>query len=263
MRPPDFREPDLGTFPLVFGGDDVVEGYYALERAERNQGMGTLASRHQREVWIWYRLLTLHRRAFLRGFAFGCPEDELTAHGLRALLLALGLSCSKAALDMLLAGYYSVAYAAIRHMVESMVLCHYLELMPKAAAAFYAASPGAPDPPKVPPFKNIVGELKKTYPDIEHLFVGAYSAWLAMGKGAHPTGIGIVQVLGDEGGRGVLGPTYHPNMATDGFAHGLTAALGLVFETGRLQPQPPEWEAAVVRVAQELAVVRGEVGDRS
>ncbi len=34
--------PDLGPPPLLCGSPDLVEGYYETERAERNQGLGTL-----------------------------------------------------------------------------------------------------------------------------------------------------------------------------------------------------------------------------
>jgi len=163
MEPDDIEIPDLGDVPLLFGSPDLVEGYYQLEAAERNQGMGTLG-RHAEELFIWYRSLTLHYRAFLRGFHFDCSDEELIAYGLRLQLLALSLNSSKAALDLLLAGYYSPAFAAIRHMIETLLLCRNVEAWPREAAAFYHPEPGKPTPPPRPKVKTMVAKLKRRYP---------------------------------------------------------------------------------------------------
>src|SRR5215208_6794789 len=108
----DFEQPPDQTPPLLFGPRDVVEGYYDLEVHERNQTFQTLTP-YRDAVALWYRALTLHWRAMLGEWEFvdAVPgRPELTAQGLQMQLLGLSVSASKAALDMLLAGYYSVAF---------------------------------------------------------------------------------------------------------------------------------------------------------
>jgi hypothetical protein len=58
----DLEPPPDQPLPLLPGPRDVVEGYYELETLERNQRRKT-SSEHTDAVALWYRALTLHRRA--------------------------------------------------------------------------------------------------------------------------------------------------------------------------------------------------------
>lgn len=192
MEPDDFSLPDLGAHPLLLGPPELVEGYHTLEAAERNIGAITL-DQYVRAVEVWYRLLTLHNRAYLRGFPpiSGSPKERI-AWELRSELLTLGVASSKAALDLLLGGYYSPAYATIRHMIETVLVCRYVESWPNVAAAFYRADQGLPQPPP-PRAPTMIRDLKKRYPAEKKLFEQLYRAWKNMSDGSHPSGIGILQ----------------------------------------------------------------------
>lgn len=251
MHPPEFAFPNLGAHPLLFGPPPLVDGYYQLEEAERHQGMNTITS-HGKEVAVWYRLLSLHQEALLRGFHFDCPREQLEAHGLQMQLLGLGLTSSKAALDLLLVGYYSIGYAAIRHMIESWLFCRYVGSWPKTAQSFYAPKDGSERSPGRPPTRNIAERLAAQHPEGAELFKNTFRSWEAMSNGSHPSGIGIVQVHGERDGRAVLGATYNPNMWQDGISHGLPAAWLLIHELGILESQGPTWEADVVAIGQRL-----------
>lgn len=246
-----FSVPDLGIPPILTGPPEGVEGYYQLERLERRVGGRTLA-RHSVEGSLWYRLLGLHWTAFSRTFHFDGPDHVRLAQSLRSELLGLGLASSKAALDLLLVGYYSPAYAVIRHMMESWCACRYVEKWPEKADAYYAPMSGQSEAPERPPVKNMLHRLKQHASDERdvQLFNRAYMSWQAMSNGSHPSGVGIVQTHGPAGDRGVIGATYHPALWADGIRHGLHAAFLLVHETGRLQRQGKEWEDEVARLGQ-------------
>ncbi|HEV2123760.1 MAG TPA: hypothetical protein VGW38_13430, partial [Chloroflexota bacterium] len=246
----EFHVPEFGDWPLLHGPSNIVDGYYRLETLERNWASEAL-SRHRNKATVWYWLISLHSRAMLSGFNFDCSKEELLSHTLRMQLLGLGLVSSKAALDTLLAGYYSVAYATIGHMIESALLCRYAEEFPQAARRFYRSRPGEPSSPRPRPMtvvSKLKGRYKKTRRMKDHTLVeDARRGWEAMSDGSHPSGIGIVQTLGERDGLGVLGATYHAELAEAGFRNGLTAAMLLVVDTGRLESQGEECETELVQ----------------
>lgn len=258
MQQDNFRLPDLGHPPLVFGPPDLVEGYYMLESAERNMGMGAITA-HREPVHVWYGFLTMYFRAYMAGLlpATGSPEER-TAWELRSELLVLGITSSKSALDLLLSGYYSPAYAVIRHMIETVLTCRYIEAWPKEADAFYRPGPGALRPPPRPKTQTMIRELKKRYPNEKALFDGLHKAWNNMGDGSHPSGIGIVQTRDLESDAGVIGATYHPAMFRDGVRPGLITTLLLLLEVKGLKPPDAEWnarlDALVTRMEQGLGI---------
>ena len=238
----DFEIPDLGTTPLIFGPPDVVEGYHILEAMERNLKLEPF-NRHPDSVVLWYRLLTLLHRAFAEGFeGADAPDEEVDAFQVRAELLALGLTSSKAGLDLLLAGYYSPAYATIRHMIETVLFCRFIDMSPEKAGAF-SASDTDPGKTKIrrPKARTVVAKLKQGYPNERSWFQCLYSAWENMSDGSHPSGIGIVQTRDLEGGGGVLGATYHPALFLDGMRTGLVAVCCLAEESDRLQARSDAW----------------------
>lgn len=251
MQPPESPVPDLGPVALLSGPLEVVEGYYELEQYARRQRQDTL-TRHQADVELWYRLLTLHCVAFRRGFNFTCPDEELAAYQARMQMLALGVSYSKAALDMLLVGYYSVAFGLIRHLIETWLISRYLEGYPDRAAAYYQQDPEKPILHEPTNMQNVVARLKEKFREQKALFEQAHRAWKNMSKGSHPSGVGIAQTRGEQSGVGVLGSAYQPDLCRVGLSSGLFGAYFLVHETGRLRSQPEAWLAEVRRLEHAL-----------
>jgi hypothetical protein len=257
-QPPDFRVPEFGEKSLVFGGADVVEGYYTLEEQERDMSH-TVMAMHRDVIHVWYRQLTLYYRGLRGGFYLGVPDKELEAAQLRMKLVGLGISSSKAALDNLLAGYYSVAFATIRHMHESVIQSHYLEEFPEESPLWYkrpgAKSRQAQRNGKKPPANgygppnvaDMIHALKGRRSSHERVYQQVYAHWKLMCAGSHPTIEGLLQTQSRTDGRGVIGGNYNRELAAVGFDHGVAANGALLLEIAQFKPQPPEWLAAAAQ----------------
>lgn len=250
------EHPSLGRKPMLPGPESAYRGYYELEAIERHVAATTLAQ-HRDEVDLWYRLLTLHRTALDKEFRYDSREDEWMARSLCAQLIVLALAHSKAALDLLIVGYYSIAFAAIRHIIESWLYCQYVNVMPAEAAAFYAPA-GGEDPTHQRKVKTVVAQLKKRARDKAEaeVFQQAYGSWEIMSSGSHPSGIGIIQTVASSGKHGVLGPTYSPSLARDGLHHGLGAVMVMVHEAADFMQLEPTWKNRLAEVESAFWKVR-------
>lgn len=231
MTEPEFAFFDFGPLAVLSPrhGDerDLAEGYYLLERDERTAMRDALA-RHTEEVTFWYGLLSNHRRT-LEGMSSPHPGD--IAFVARRQILSLGLASSKAALDALLAGYYSVGYSSIRHMSECWFLSRYLECHPEMNAGLYARQPGSKNV-KIPEAYELIKAVEKCNHPLAPTATARFmrKIWINMSKGAHVTGEGIVQTASNEDGVAHLGATYVPEMAVAGFAYGIQVGYYLVRE---------------------------------
>jgi hypothetical protein len=242
--------------PLLFGPDEVTQGYYELEALERGNTRETLR-RHPETVALWYRALTLYMQG-VRGTLDLSDKvqthTDLMALNLQGQLLGLGISSSKAALDMLLAGYYSVAYAAIRHMLESFVQYLYVATEPDEAKRWYDQPAAVKGQMKTPGCRQMVDRIKQDSDLISPDFIEqVYDAWGAMCKGAHPTGEGLYQLVGvEEGSSFTIGPTYDRNLYLIGFRQGLFAITNLLHALQALKEQPAEWLVADGTLRREI-----------
>lgn len=249
--------------PRLFAPADVVEGYQILERLERR---ATLEALHQNReaVALWYRALTLYRRALpgVRDFSdLGDSDPRRTARQLQSQLLGLGISSAKAALDMLLTGYYSIAFAAIRHMLESFAQILFVDANPAQARRWYAGEAGGAEQPDPPSMKIMVQDIK-AYRELQtmngrNLFDWLYHSWRLMSKGAHPSGAGIRQTESDRDDFFVFGATYHPELCLLGFDHGLfavAALLPLALNSERTQDEA--WNAEWTRLRRDVSAWR-------
>jgi len=252
MRPHPEQPP-----PLLSGPDGVTEGYYELEALERNKTWEALR-RHTEAASFWYRSLTLYRRAMLGQWDFsdvGEDKARLTVYGLQSQLLGLGVSSAKAALDMLLAGYYSVAFASIRHMLETFVQYCYVAVKPEEANRWYTQSDGIEDQSKTPGCKHMIITIQQR-PDLAppSFMDKVYDSWSLMSKGSHPTGQGIFQTVGDEEGWFfVIGATYNRDFCLTGFDHGLFALDKLLVALVSLKKQDDDWTAESGKLRDEVS----------
>jgi hypothetical protein len=251
------------TPPLLYGPEDVVEGYYDLEVHERNQTFQTLP-KHKDAVELWYRALTLYRRAILGRWEFTEAEantPELTSAGLQLQLLGLGVSSMKAALDMLLAGYYSVAFGVIRHMLETFVQCIYARFEPDEARLWYEQEGGI-GAQKDPPGMLAMCQAIQAVPEVKgtrlhELIDDTYGAWRLMSKGAHPSGVGIRQTEGESEGKFIIGASYRPDLCLAGFDIGLFA-VSLLLPQAIIwaKPEVGKWEAEWEKLATQVIAWR-------
>lgn len=257
-RPPPEQEP-----PLLRGPAVLTEGYYELEALER--GFALQAMRYHREpVAIWYRALTLFREGMIGTWEY--PGDDgpgvgMAMWGLQSQLLGLGVSSAKAALDMLLAGYYSVAYGAIRHMLESFVQCLYVTVKPEEVRRWYQDPEGTDADHRSPGMKIMVDAIKAlpAWADAAWMFDKVYDAWSLMSKGSHPTGAGITQTVDEAASRHVIGATYNRDLARTGFDHGLFAVLCLIQALSWTRHQDPTWNGRLAALWQDARTWREEM----
>lgn len=252
----DIRE----TFPLLYGSEDVVEGYFELEKIERNVKLSAYRN-HSEAVALWYRALTLYRRGMLGKWDFSQYADhsvELKAAGLQSQLLGLGVSSAKSALDDLLAGYYSLAFAAIRHMVESYIAFLYIAVDPSEYHLWYSDDDGINR--KTPRCKRMTDVLKGSEELRKLGFTPEaidkiYASWSLMAKGSHPTGEGIVQTVDETGARYIVGATYIRTHCLIGFDHGLYALsnlLSCIAVLGGPSQNRVEWNEQRKRLSKDM-----------
>jgi len=253
-----------------------VEGYYDLETHERNQ-QNVAIHEHSDAVALWYRALTLYRRAILGEWTLTGGEPgsrELAAEGLQMQLLGLAVSSMKAGLDMILAGYYSMAFCVIRHMLETFVQCLYAGLEPDEARHWYE-QPGGIDAQTDPPAMLLMCQRIQANPEIkgselDGLIDSVYAKWRLMSKGCHPSGAGIRQTASESETRHNVGATYHRDLCLAAFDVGLSPVSNLLpAALMRLRPeargQIEEWNALRAEVsawrtahAEELRAAEGD-----
>jgi hypothetical protein len=248
--------------PLLSGPPEVEEGYYDLEEHERNQSWVAMQE-HVDAVTLWYRALTLYRRAMLGTWNFNAEPGsvELSALGLQMQLLGLEVSAAKSSLDDLLAGYYSQAFGGIRHMLEAFVQCLYVSFNPDEAYRWYEQEGGIAaqeDPPSMMHMcQSINAEPRFKGTGFPGLMDKVYNAWQLMSKGAHPSGAGIVQTTGESETRHLIGATYRPDHCLAGFDIGLFAVATLLPQALRIaKPELGTWSDEWEQVSKDVGAWR-------
>jgi hypothetical protein len=208
-------------------------------------------SHHQKEVHQWYRGLTLYFVAQYGKWDLSpmTPNDEFQARGVQMDLLGLGLSSAKVAIDTLLAGYYSVAFATIRHMTETVLQAFYLQAFPDRAF-LWRAEPTSENVKRMGAARmrdKLVKRMKTFQPESERQAIteyieGIFHSWELLSVGAHPSGGGLSQVVAppEQGGRQV-GGVYARYMTLYGFDHGFFALEGLLEQYEYTNRVNDEW----------------------
>lgn len=224
--------------PLPEGAPHWTQGYRELDLSEQRV-MHVALEHFSNYAELWYRLIDLYVRG-LRGETRVEDEEMWQPWEARSELLGLALGNSKAALDMALAGYYSGSYVLIRHLLETWEHVAFIRLEPDTAIAWYQqegdCSTWKFEPGDNPRRKRLRREITlKGHLKIVERF------WKEMSNGAHPTGKGLVQTMGEGAGRHVLGANFHANMALLALDSGVYANLLLLKEINQLKPQDENW----------------------
>lgn len=236
-------------FPLLSGPADIVEGYQELNELER--GFVEQALRlHITPTTLWYRALTLFRQSVAGQWDqtdLQHPDFGARVVNLQAQLLGLGISTAKSSLDALLAGYYSSAFAGIRHLLETFVQHFYLVAEPQEYVRWYDQPNASTKDRMTPRCKDMIIKIQgnAALADIgfpADFMNAVYDSWALMSKGSHPTGEGIVQTVdGDVEIRFIYGATYNRRLANTGFDHGLFAIGNLLLALPTIRQQSTEW----------------------
>lgn len=227
--------------------EDVVslaEGYNNLESAER------IAARQANELYsrpikLWYESLNLYQHAMQnRGKARKDIDPPVVR--LRLQLQAQGLASAKAALDTLMVGYYNVAFAAIRQLMDIYIQCHYLVIRPEDAR-FWATSLAGGIVANPPSCRSMITDLKRfaartgdvQFPS-ESSWQHLYDRWRSLESWTFAPAVevgiesdtNVEQLSGFEGG-----PRHDPGLAIMGFFYGLItldSLFTMLAEDGRL-----------------------------
>lgn len=261
------RAPHLqGTIGEVFGSKWFVGGYNALEEIQRRVRLESM-TQHMSEIHQWYRGLTLYFVAQYGAWDLSSStisEERLQARGVQMDLLGLGLSSAKVAIDTLLTGYYSVAFATIRHMTETVLQCFYLEAFPERAFLWR----DEPTPENIKRMgagrirEKLVKRVKSIKPESDRQPLTEYveemfRSWKLLSGGSHPSGSGLAQVVWPESDdMRLVGGTYERYMTLVGFDHGFFAMQGLIEQFEYSNRVNEEWRQRFDYWQEEVADFR-------
>jgi hypothetical protein len=188
------------------------------------------------ETHQWYRGLTLYFVAHYGDWDLSprTPVETFQAREVQMDLLGLGLSSAKVAIDTLLAGYYSTAFATVRHMTETVLQTFYLQAFPDRAF-LWRLDPTEENVKRMGAkrLRDKLVKIMKTFEpesdsqrSIEYI-EAVFHSWELLSAGAHPSSGGLSQVLAPEGGR-QIGSGYSRYQTLYGFDHGFFAMRGLL-----------------------------------
>lgn len=262
----DWLKTPSRIIPFVYGPASVTLGYYELEEASRSNAARAIVE-HGHEVNLWYRALTLHmtaQRGRWEPVSIDDAPGRKTARSAQADLLGLGLVSSKAALDMILAGYYSVGWATIRHCLESAIHICYLEDFPETSGNWYSIDGRAGEKP--PGCLQMRDKIKKKYKgnsaadayveDIED----SYKVWHLMSKGAHPSGQGLAQLQDvDDPGPRWYGSNYRYDLTILSFDNGFYALSAILTGFYFVKPVDETWSQSFNEWKEHVSEWRGSL----
>lgn len=212
--------------------EDVVslaEGYNKLESAER------IVARQANELYsrpikLWYESLNLYQHA-MQNPAEARKDIDPQVVRLRLQLQAQGLASAKSALDTLMVGYYNVAFAAIRQLMDIYIQCHYLVIRPEDARFWATSLAGGGIVANPPSCRSMITDLKRfaarngdvQFPS-ESSWQHLYDRWRSLESWTFAPAVDddvqsdmqVAQTSGIEGG-----PRHDPGLAMMGFFYGL------------------------------------------
>jgi hypothetical protein len=236
-------------YPVFYGSSPSVKNYIALEKLERDVGRKTLG-KHHTEAYLWYQGLDLLHKPILG--VWDVPDESIdgglskTAFVVQMQLVGLEVSSAKAALDQLVRGNYSIAFAAIRHLMEAYIQILYLGLEPNEAHLWIDGGVRTPGMShmKSTVLRRLVDEGSPK--GLARLVEAVYDAWSLMSKGSHPTGGGLTQVQPQsEDDIHSVGAVYRSKLAYVGFDQGLFGLRLMLNMLGKLRNPGEKWDAAV------------------
>ncbi len=251
----DFFDP-VTPRSVVFTERRWMEPYRDLERGEHGHRL-TATREHAHGFELWLRALALYKAAFTGVFDWGgeLPDTDVRARNLRADLLGLAGASAKPALDLLAAGYYWLAFGAVRNLLEAWLRAGFVRLRPVEAPRFFQLPDQSPVGPDGRPRPSRERGLRLEQSTIHAAFAHAHpedrrtadlvGAGIAhFHGGAHPSAEGLMQLVSDREDFRVFGPTYDRRLCAFGLKWGLCSLMVLLKEAHLLRPQEDQWVAA-------------------
>lgn len=255
---------------------DAIETFQSLEDAEEKLA-NEIIDNFGLAVATWSKSIARLGRYLVKNSqetsAIAEGTDEWAAVGLRQTLLALSISSSKAALALLLSGHYSIAFAAIRHMIEISIQCFYLEEFPEQYRKWYddPEDPNQlPDTPSVrtmcSALHDLLGatELDQESIDESRASLDALrQTWSFLSKGSHPTIVGVYQIenTDEKEVRFIEArPSYYHLYY--GFSCGITASIYLAQMLFRMYPDDHDLARELQSLQADLDAVNVDLEHR-
>src|SRR5215213_361898 len=140
-------------------------------------------------------------------------DDAHTSWGLRLSLASAAVASAKLTLDATLAGYYSQAFALIRHMLETWQQMAYVRLNEPAARQWF--SPDGVREPHQPNQNTIARGIRrfgKSDPMVLHNLGTVENLMRDLNQGAHPTVLAVMQTDTPDPEQRRLGATFNPDL---------------------------------------------------
>ena len=172
----------------------AVRGYVELHETEARQTQLSLDAMPD-AVHFMHRYLTV-LDDLLRGeheCGAGANEGELACQ-LRLRLAVLSASTMKNSLDMALGGYYSPAFALVRHLLESWQVMAYLRVNPSASRQWFERPVGGLQP-LLPNQQTMANRVRNPGPEFSQLRSNSLVIERLVARcndGAHPSMLGML-----------------------------------------------------------------------
>lgn len=194
----------------------------------------------------WYGYLTLYDQTLRREHEW--PEDEPSdaywSWSVRLNLAAGALASAKLALDAALAGYYSQAYGLLRHMAETWEQMVYLRFNEEAGKQWF--SPDGVQQAREPSQGTILRGIRR-HGKSERGLLGNLSVVeekvQALNKGAHPSGLMMVQVSTKTPGMRQLGGALNEGLLGACLDLGTVLMAMLLNEIQHIARVDGDWKA--------------------
>ena len=222
----------------------LVEGYNHLESAEHIFAR-RVNETYEQPVGLWYEALNIYRLA-MQGQQVTRKDIDPRIVQLRMQLQAQGVASAKAALDMLSVGYYNVAFAAIRQLMDIHIQCSYLLIRPEDARFWATALDDTSIVANPPSCRSMVTDLKRfatrngedirfpTDVSWQHL----YDRWSALGSWTFaPAMDAEVSAFSGRSATAESGPRHESARVQMGFFYGLVtldSLFTMLADDGRL-----------------------------
>jgi hypothetical protein len=242
--PPSNRRIVIDELPAEWSRNYQEEEY--LENLRREESI----RKHPAHVILWLFAWNLFVTAFIRDdtifFSYAPPQSpaQKGAIPLRIQLLMLSARASKPALDLTLSCHYSEAWALLRSMLEGWARAVYVRVQPDEYIRWYRLESDDPEAPLPlePNWSPVTQAIRDHGDDNDRAMVeAAQPIWSLLNLGAHPSGEGITQVLGDRRGNLSITPSYHEEFCLHTFSHSMFIQRALLREIERLDFQPQMW----------------------
>ena len=172
------------------------------------------------------------------------PDDTYWSWSVRLNLASSAIATAKLILDAALAGYYSQAYGLLRHMAESWEQMVFLRLNESAALQWF--SPDETSPAREPSQGTILRGIRKHGKKERELLDNLTLVEKMIGelnKGAHPSGLMMVQVSTETPGMRQLGANFNKDLLGVIMDRGTVFMAMLLREIEYIVPVEDAWQA--------------------